>query len=430
MATTRRQFIKLGAGAVTLSMVMPKVWLTDALAQTGSGRRIFVVIQANGGNDGLNTLVPYTDSAYKSLRPALAFKDSELKDAGGRSTIIDNSFGLHPSMGKVKELYDAGKVAIVNGVGYPSPNLSHFVSTDIWHTANTNAGQGDGWLGKYADIALFGKSGLSAASIGNQLPKAFFGDKVVIPNITSFANYTFQTDARNRGDENNQVNTFNTTNRRDFPTGSFAEALAATGVDAVSGAAQVETAIATYTSPVTYPIGTAPNVNPLASALRMAAQLITTMPEANLLYVNFGGFDTHANQIGNQADPANKLVGDHATLLRYFSEAVKAFYDDLAAHNLADNTVLMQWSEFGRRPRENASFGCDHGTTSQMFIIGNPVKGGIYGTQPSLTDLDQAGNMKFEVDFRSVYATLLDDWLGTDSQAVLGSRFENIGFIG
>jgi uncharacterized protein (DUF1501 family) len=423
---------------VTVSLVMPKIWLTEARAQNAPpnpNRKIFVVIQLNGGNDGLNTVIPYTNSRYHSLRPNLAFKETDLTDAQGRSTIISNEFGLHPSLTEIKDLYDAQKVAIVNGVGYPNPNLSHFLSMDIWHTANTNGGQGSGWLGKYADQALLGQPGLSAVSVGGQLPKSFFADKVVIPNITtprgaaqSFAEYDYLTDARFPGDRNNQLNTFNSTNRRDFATGSFADAIASTSVDAVGGAAQVQASVKTYTSSITYP--TAPNQ--LAVALKMVAQLITTIPEANLLYVNLGGFDHHSDEIGSQAAPEDKKVGQHATLLRYFSQGVKAFYDDLAQHGLADKTLIMQWSEFGRRPNENASFGTDHGTASNLFIIGDPVTGGLFGEQPSLEAiaLDQAGNMRFNVDFRAVYAEILNKWLGVDSRAVLGADYPNIGFLG
>jgi uncharacterized protein (DUF1501 family) len=425
MAITRRQFIKRSAVAASVSVVMPRILMGDANAQTDGTRKIFVVIQLQGGNDGLNTLVPYTDSRYGSLRPNLSWKEAELKDASGRSTIIDSQFGLHPAMTEIKGLYDASKVAIVNGVGYPSPNLSHFLSMDIWHTANTNGGQGDGWLGKYADLALLGKSGLSAVSIGGSLPKSLFGDKVVVPSISNFANYTYQTDSRFPGDRNNQINTFNANNTRTFAAGSFVGTAATTGVDAVAGAAQVQSSISTYTSSVVYP-----TPNPLAAALKMAAQLIITIPAANLLYVQLGGFDHHSQLIGSTEAPTNKLVGQHFTLLSYFSQGVKAFYDDLAEHGLADKTVMMEWSEFGRRPQENASFGTDHGTSSQMYIIGDPVHGGLYGEQPSLTDLDQAGNLKFKVDFRSVYATILDKWLGVDSRAVLGAQYGNVGFLG
>jgi uncharacterized protein (DUF1501 family) len=415
-------------------VVLPKLWLADALAQSNNpARRIFVVIQLAGGVDGLNTVVPYTNSRYRSLRPTLAFPDTELKDAQGNSTILTSDFGLHPSLSAIKSLYDAGRVAIVHGVGYPNPNLSHFLSMDIWHTANPIGGQGDGWLGKYADLNLLGQSGLSAVSVGNSLPKSLFGDKVVVPNISPaggrnrFVNYNYITDGRHQGDRNNRLNTFRESNSRSFEPDSFIAALANTGLDALDGAQQVQDSVSRYSSTITYPIGTAGNINNLAIAMQMVAQLITTIPGANLFYVNLGGFDHHSQEIGN-----TRAEGQLATLLRYYSEAVKAFYDDMVEHGLVDNVLMMQWSEFGRRPNENASRGTDHGTAAPMMVIGNPVRGGLYGEHPSLEtlDLDRAGNLKFTVDFRAVYATILDKWLGADSQAILGERYEDVGFLG
>jgi uncharacterized protein (DUF1501 family) len=442
MPTTRRQFIKRSAAAVSVSLVMPKLWMRDALGQTANAadRKIFVVIQLGGGNDGLNTVVPFTNSRYLSLRPTIGFRDADLRDAQGNPTMISNDLALHPSLAELKSLYDSQRVAIIQGVGYPNPNLSHFLSMDIWHTANTSA-SGYGWLGKYADQKLLGASGFTAASLGGTLPKTLSGNNVVIPSISvgaanaqpaaRFAAYNFLTDGRYAGDRNNQLNTFRATNSRSLPAGSFAAEIADTGIDAVDGAQQVQNSVDDYTSTITYPIGTAPNVNNLAIAMQMVAQLATTLPDANLFYVSLGGFDHHSQEIGSNADPDNKLIGQHATLLRYFSQAVKAFYDDMAAHGLADNVVMMQWSEFGRRPNENASRGTDHSTASQMFIIGNPVKGGLYGEHPSLeaTQLDNGGNMKFTTDFRQVYAEILDKWLGADSQTILGARYNSVGFL-
>ena len=440
MSINRRQFIKRGAGAVSVGLVMPKLWM-NSLAHgqeiNASNRRIFLVIQMGGGSDGLNTVVPFTDTRYASLRPTLAFKDTELKDSQGNSTILGNDpFGLNPAMSEMKALYDGGKAAIVLGAGYQSPNLSHFFATDIWSTASTS-GAGNGWLGRYADQKLLGQSGLSAVNIGGSLPKAFFADKVVVPSIASFAAYTFQTDGRFAGDRNNQVNTFHATNTRSFPVASFADAIAHAGVGAADGATQLQTAVAAYTSPVHYPVAgdnPAPSqqVIQFAAAMKMVAQIVTTIPEANVLYVQIGGFDHHSQEIGTAQDNyTNKTVGAHANLLKAVSLGIKLFYDDMTAHGLADNVVMMTWTEFGRRPNENASHGTDHGTVTPLFVVGNPVLGGkLYGEQPSLSDLDSAGNMKFKVDFRSVYATILDKWLGADSQSILGAKFDNLGFLG
>jgi uncharacterized protein (DUF1501 family) len=443
MAINRRQFIKRSASAVTVSLVMPKLWMNGVARGQGltPNRKIFVVIQMAGGNDGLNTVVPYTDARYQSLRPVLGFKDTELKDAQGNSTILgSNPFGLNPAMSEMKALYDANKAAVVLGVGYPSPNLSHFFSTDIWQTANTT-GSGNGWLGKYADQKLLGLSSLSAVSIGNSLPKALFADKVVVPNISPaggtdpFVNYQYQTDSRNAGDRNNQLNTFKATNSRSFDADTFISAIAKAGFDAEEGSAALQAAVKAYAPGATYPTtadGFSNNVVQFGSALKMVAQIVTTIPEANLLYVQIGGFDHHSQEIGTAADNyTDKTKGQHADLLKALSLGIKTFHDDMTAHGLADNVVLMTWSEFGRRPNENASHGCDHGTALPLFVVGNAVQGGkLYGEQPSLTDLDSAGNMKFKVDFRSVYATLLDKWLGADSRSILGATYSDVGFLG
>lgn len=298
---------------------------------------------------------------------------------------------------------------------------------DIWHTADTSGLAGKGWLGKYADLALIGKPGLPAASIGGESPKTFYANKLVIPNIINFQFYNFLTDPNYPGDSNNQINAFNAAASRALPADKFIDSINSTAFESVASAQRVQVAIAGYRSSVNYN-----PQNPLAVALKMLAQIITTMPEANLLYVQMGGFDNHAYQIESANGRVNKFAGAHFVLLKWFSEAVKSFYDDLVEHQIADDVLMMQWSEFGRRPGENASFGTDHGSVTPMFLIGNPVRGGLYGEQPSLaaTELDYAGNPKFKVDFRAVYATILNRWLGTDARLVLGAQYENVGFLG
>jgi len=429
MAITRRQFIKQSAGVASVGMFLPRVWLGESQAQTpmGAANRKMVVIQLIGGNDGLNTVIPYTNSRYYSLRPSLAFKQSELKDDMDRSMLISSDLALNPAMKEIKELYDEGKVAIINGVGYSQPSLSHFLSMDVWHTANLAGAGGIGWLGKYADAALIEKDGISAASIGGSLPKSLFASKSVIPSIQDFSLYNFITDPGHPEDYQNQLDAFTAASSRSFEPGAFQSAINMTAMDAVQGAQQLQAAVASYSSRVAYPEN-----NPLAAALKMAAQILITMPEAALLYVMLGSFDTHSDQIDHRSGQPNRLAGQHSSLIKWLSQAVKAFYEDLNQHGLADDVLIMEWSEFGRRPEENASLGTDHGTANSMFVIGNPVRGGLYGEAPSLNalDLDSAGNVKFTVDFRSVYATILDRWLQGDSQSILGEKFENIGFLG
>ncbi len=428
MPVTRRKFIQQSMGAVTVGLVAPGIFLRNARAQSpiADGRKL-VIIQLAGGNDGHNTVIPYTDARYYELRPSLAFRENELRDGQGHSTILTDRFGLHPAMPEIKVLYDQGKVAIINGIGYPNPNLSHFLSMDIWHTAELSGTKREGWLGKYADIALIGRSGLPAASTGGiELPKTFNANQVVIPNILSFDLYNFLTDPAYPDDANNQVNAFSFAASRQFAPDQAIASINNAALQALTGAQRLQSSISKYQSSVVYP-----ERNPLAVGLKMLAQMLTTMPEMQIAYAQMGGFDTHSDQADHPNGQVNKFSGWHATLLRWFSEAVQAFYTDLAEHGLADDVVILQWSEFGRRPDENASIGTDHGTTAPIMVIGNPIKGDMYGEYPSLaaTELDIAGNPKFTVDFRAVYATILDSWLGADGSEILGGKFENIGFL-
>jgi len=425
MTTNRRQFIKQSLTAVGAGLVAPRIFFSTAKAwspQVGPDRRVLVIIELSGGNDGLNTVIPYTDSNYFTLRPTLGFKDSELHDAQGNSTIISSQFGLHPSMGKLKRLYDAGKVAVVVGVGYPDPSESHFESADIWHAGETSAVRIDGWLGRYADQSLLGRPGLTAIAVDDRLPKTLLSTQVVVPSVPDFQQYGVQTDDDFPDNRDNKLNALLALHNRNFPAGSFIEREAQIGADAVNGSIQFQSALQGYTSNVQYP-----DNNGLADGLKMLAQVITTIPEVSLLYLQMGGYDTHSDQISS----GGKTTGQHAGLLQDFSDAIDAFHQDLIAHQLADKVIIFQWSEFGRRPGENASHGTDHGTCSSIFVIGDAIHGGLYGKQPSLAsaDLDDAGNPKFTVDFRSVYATILNKWLGGDAGQVLGSDFEDVGFL-
>jgi uncharacterized protein (DUF1501 family) len=425
MPTNRRQFIKQSLAAASAGLVLPRIFFSTARAdspQPAAGRRVLVVIEFSGGNDGLNMVIPFTDPRYFSLRPTLGIKDTELKDAQGNSTIISNELGLHPAMGKLKQLYDAGKVAVVLGAGYPDPSGSHFESADIWHAGKREDVRIDGWLGRYADQALLGRPGLTAIAVDDRLPKTLLSTKVVVPSVPNFEDYGVQTDDGYPDNRANKLNALLALHQRGFVADSFVGTEARIGFDAINGAIQFREALGGYTSTVTYP-----DNNGLADGLRMLAQVITTIPDVSLLYLQMGGFDTHSDQV----DGNNKLAGQHAGLLQEFSDAIDAFYRDLVEHGLADKVLMLQWSEFGRRPNENDSFGTDHGTAAPLLVIGNAVSGGLYGQQPSLalTDLDDAENMKFAVDFRSVYSTILNKWLLGDARQVLGRDFENLGFL-
>lgn len=418
--------MKQSLTAMGAALFAPRIFFSTAKAQSvqpSGSRRILVIVEFSGGNDGLNTVVPYTDSNYFALRPTLGIRDTDLKDAQGNSTIISNHLGLHPSMSKLKQMFDAGKVAVITGAGYPDPSGSHFESADIWHAGTTNEVRVDGWLGRYADEALLGRPGLTAIAVDDRLPKTLLSTKVVVPSVPDFANYGVQTDDYYSDNRDNKINALQSLNNRNLTPGSFLATGAAIGYQAVSGSIQFRSALQGYTSSVQYP-----DNNYLADQLQMLAQVITTIPEVSLLYVQIGGFDTHSDQV----DGSNKLAGQQADLLGGYSDAIDAFYRDLAEHQLSDQVVTLQWSEFGRRPGENDSLGTDHGTASSIFVVGDSVKGGIYGEQPSLApgDLDDAGNPQFTVDFRSIYATVLNKWLGGNASEVLGGDFGDVGFFG
>ena len=428
MATTRRHFIKQSAGALSVGLMMPRIlFARRGESQTGE-RHILVVVQLTGGNDGLNTVIPYKDSRYYTLRPNLGFKEAELKDDEGKSTIINSEFGLHPAMKEFKKLYDDGKAAIINGVGYGSATLSHGIATDVWHTANTSGSARLGWLGRYADQTLQGKPDFSAVSVGSSyMPKVFAAEKVAVPLVSRLGETSFVV---NWGSERqNFSNTFKAIYKHEAPPGSFQGAITLAAREADTGGEGLQAAVQQYRSRVVYP-----ETNPLAAAMKTVAVLAAGLPESYIFHVAYPCFfDTHAKQIGTDADGyRNKLAGIHALEMSRLSEATKLFHDDMNEQGLGDNYLLMTYSEFGRRPNENASSGTDHGTASNLFVVGNKVKGNdLYGLQPSLnvTDLDADGNVRFTTDFRSIYATVLDKWLGSDSRSILGGSFENIGFL-
>lgn len=427
MKTTRRRFIQQSATAFTITMLAPRfAFAGQPQSAVPTGRRVFVALQLNGGNDGFNTVIPYTDANYYRLRPNLAFKPEELHSA---DTIINDRFAFHPALKALKDLYAQGRLAAVMGVGYPDPNLSHGISTDIWQTANLNQGSGLGWLGRYADSALAGVSPLPAATISNTFaPRATLSQRVNIPLIARLGESAFRTTAAS--DRDVLVQVFRDLNARNFPADSLLARVAEVGTASEHNSGLLEQALASYHSSVAYN----PN-NPLAQAMRSVAILASVFPESALFHVSyFGAFDTHAQQIGTAQDQfRNRLSGVHAVEMQRISEAIKSFHDDMVEQGLADQTVLMTYSEFGRRPNENASSGTDHGTASSLLVVGGSVRGGdLYGLQPSLdpADYDTAGNVKFTTDFRSVYATLLDKWMaGGDSRHILGGDFATLGFL-
>src|ERR1700738_236476 len=414
----RRDFLSaglvFGAGAAGLApgyAAVPDAFARAVHAAKTSGAkndRVLVMIQLAGGNDGLRTVVPLQDPTLHDLRPKLG----DL--AVGKALPINADFGLNERLVGVKSLWDQGKLAVVQGVGYPNPTFSRFEAIRIWETGDPSRRQIDGWLGRTL-ASSYDSAGhpLTGCACGTtDVPGALRdlqATMTVIQNQKTFG----------------------------FTGGSEVEAAVGAlykGTPGIYGAL-FDTAIATATETMTTLRTSAASYQPmanytdkvqlvyssknqLAAALQLAAELIVTGTGVKLLHVTLGGFDTHYTELNR-----------HEDLMGYLDSAVSAFYQDLAAHGKADKVLIATWSEFGRRPKENASGGTDHGAASPDLLIGNPVQGGLYGGSPNLSDLDATGNLKYNVDFRSVYQEILTSHLGADARDVLGATFDRVPFI-
>lgn len=417
MKLSRRALIKDGLLVVSAGMVMPTIFSRGiasarALSSDGNhlaqvaGERTLIVVQMAGGNDGLNTVIPFTDSLYHKMRPTLAIPDAKVLP-------LDTRLGLHPNLAPLKKLWDAGHLAIVEGVGYPNSSLSHFQAMDIWQTLDLNGTGREGWLGKLVS-GWVDKDGhpFKAMDIGVQTSLALSSISAQVPTLTSPQTYRVYPDPvdTDKGNARLQalMNLYNS-----YPkTSPYAALLDTTALSAQEGSQQLDTANTQYHASVTYPTG------PFAAGLKVLAEAIVQGLGLRVGYVTLGGFDTHANQLAT-----------HDSLMKTLADGLSAFYTDLVQHGKADNVVVMTWSEFGRRVEENGSAGTDHGTAAPMFILGNSINKGIFGEPPALSNLDTTGNLKFTTDFRSVYATVLDRWLGASSQQVLGGSFGSQNFL-
>ncbi|MFN8557437.1 MAG: DUF1501 domain-containing protein [Dehalococcoidia bacterium] len=413
MAATRRDFIRNGLIALSVGVATPSYLLRTAHASgraaaalRQSAPRTLVVIELAGGNDGLNTVVPYADEAYYRVRPTLHIKREE-------AHVITPELALHPALAPLVELYQAGRMAIIQGVGYPDPNYSHFRAMEILKSAVPERYEPVGWLGRYLDLAA-GQADDHFAGVraGGGLDHALRATEFPTPVIASPAAYSFQTDPRFPADRTNRLNAFQALNRLDSGGRAMLPLVEETAQAAYVSARELGDLVKGYNSAVTYP-----ERNGLAAGLKLLAQVITADVGLRVGYVTLGGFDTHAAQ-----QPR------HRELLDQLAQAVRAFQDDIDAHGMADRVLILTTSEFGRRVAENGSAGTDHGSAEPFFVFGAPVRGGVYGDRPSLTDLDN-GNFKHTTDFRSVYATVLRDWLKGDAAAVLGRDWPTIGFV-
>jgi uncharacterized protein (DUF1501 family) len=414
MAFTRRSLIGRGALLVASGFLAPSFITRTAIAVDGSvaldaskKNMILVVLQLSGGNDGINTLIPFADPEYARLRPSLGFATDEVLH-------LTDSVGLNPNLGKLKALYDQGKVAIVQGVGYPNPNRSHFRSMDIWHSARPDTFEHSGWLGRYVSACQCATdNALPAISVGDQLNTMFWTDTTLVPAVASIGAFSFLTDTKYKNDRRFQMQILQNIYSQAGNWSAYEGLIRRGTLQALAGSDELQKVAASYQTPVQYPAN-----NGLANQLRLVAQVIAGNLGTRLFSVSMGGYDTHANQKPTQ-DKNLAQLGD----------ALDAFMQDLANIHQQDNVVIMTFSEFGRRAKQNGSNGTDHGTAEPMFVIGNKVQGGLYGSYPSLTDLDNNGDLKFNADFRSVYAGVLKDVVGAEPAPILGGSFDPIEVV-
>lgn len=420
MKTNRRNFLvqSTAAGVVSLGATTPAFLARAARAATVEQQfdkdgRILVLIELAGGNDGLNTVVPFSNDAYLKARPGT-------KIGRGAVLKLNDELGLHPQMGGMKNLYDSGALGIVQGVGYPNPDRSHFRSMDIWNSARPNDEEfrGTGWLGRALDETEEEHAGrLAALAVGtNRLPRALLGHKVNVPMLRSIDAFKLNSgggSSLERKRRRELIEKIAAEESDENPTLDF---LRKTTTTAALTARRLEDLGDRYQTKAGYP------ANGLGQKLKTVAQLITADLGTRIFFVSLGGFDTHSQQ-----------EGAHSALLGELSSALSAFCKDMEDHKLRERIMVATYSEFGRRVKENGSLGTDHGTASQMFVVTpqghKKSKAGLISKHPSLTDLDEEGDMKFNTDFRSVYATLLENWLEIPSDNVLGGRFKKLDFV-
>ncbi len=367
---------------------------------------ILVVVQLTGGSDYMNMIVPYADPLYYDNRPTVGVPAEDVLP-------IDGRFGFNPALGAVKDLYDQGEVAVINGVGYPNPNRSHFRAMDIWHTCEPKKIATEGWLGRVIrDIDPHGENVLTGVNFGRGLPRAMALTGVPVASVAALENYGVLTGIPDQEQRARALDLFARMYSPAIGTGAAMDYLGRTGLDALKGADILKTAADSYTSTVEYA------ATSIAQSLRGIAQVLLKDLGTRVFYTSLGGFDTHANQVAVQ----NPLLSE-------LSAGIGDFFTDLKQHDAADNVLMMVFTEFGRRVTDNGS-GSDHGSGGGSYIIGQPVAGGMFGEYPSLKEEDQLdGDLQFQVDFRSVYSTIVEKWLGLDAKSVTGGSYEHLDFI-
>ena len=430
--STRRQFIQNGLAILAASATVPAFLDQTVLAldaandgsriqkPTGKDGKILVVVQLAGGNDGLSTVIPYADDAYQRARGGIA--------QGGKDVLKLNGYvGLHPSLAPLKGMFDDGHLGIVQGVGYPNPNRSHFRATDIWESAQPDRDAAtSGWVGRYFDACCTGADPHAGMSIGSSLPLAMQGERTVPLSIENPQAYRYQGRDRRAYESLNHAaatsrpsvlmpNTLAESSRFrrkvEVTPASQLDFLERTAMDAQVSSDQILRLAGNHRPAAAYP------GNEFGQGLQTVAAMIAGELPTRVYYVSMGGFDTHAQQKNR-----------HDKLMEQLGQGLGAFWSDLKKSGHQEQVLVMTFSEFGRRVQVNASGGTDHGAAAPMFLMGPKITPGLLGRHPSLTDLDN-GDLKYNTDFRSVYATILQNWLDTPSKPILGSQFPTLPIL-
>jgi uncharacterized protein (DUF1501 family) len=413
MKVSRREFVRGGVSAFTLTFAAP-AFLSDLARAQGASRRNLVVLYLGGGNDCVSTVVPYLDPFYYSRRPTIAVPASMAIQIGTDSS--GKALGLHPRLTGVKSIWDAGHLAIIQRAGYPNSSRSHFTGTDIWSTAAPAAPVGAGWLGRYLDTLPSPVDPLVGWATTREVPRTLIGNRVSVPAIPSPAGYALQSP--------NGTGAEATYSRQAMTSIASHVPVDRPNLAFVNGTAQAALAtldrvatVAAYTGSVTYAN------DGLSQAFRAVAGAIWNGLGTKVFWVQVGGYDTHASQ----NTVANAGYGN---LMGTVNTGLTTFYNDLRNRGLLNDTVVLIFSEFSRRLTENGSQGCDHGGAGHMFAVGGNVRGGFYGTGPDLNPFpgnptleNNGGDITYETDFRSVYARVIDNWLGTNSVPILNGDY-------
>ncbi len=401
---TRRDFLK-HSGLVAWGLTVPKFLTRTAAAAPDAGKpgakdTILIVVQLTGGNDGLNTVIPFKHELYEKYRPTLKQPIDQIKK-------INDELGLHPSMDGLASLLEDKALCVVQGVGYPNPSQSHFRSMDIWQAASTAENLSEGWLGK-ALVKMPSTPAFHLAMENEASWLSLAGAPNKVPSITKLDDFQLKTAAGSKADAKDKREVIEGAVKGDGSKPSLLDFVQRTAVNTYDSSRRLREIAGNYQPKAPYP------ATGLADRLKLAAQLIDAELGARIFYVSIDGFDTHAAQ-----------VNDHSRLLKEVSDAMTAFFKDMTARGHRDRVLMMTFSEFGRRAKENGSKGTDHGSAAPMFLVGGKVEAGVVCEHPPLDKLE-TGNLKHHTDFRQVYAAILDGWLGVSSKEVLGGEFQPV----